>query len=85
MGGRPKTVLTGQMGKDDAEAFDAFVEASPYAAFQQSRAWAENAPRSRRQDYLYYLCRDGAETIGTAVIRRSRQAPARQASSRCRK
>lgn len=76
MDGRPKTVLTKRLGKDDAEAFDAFVKANPHAACQQSRAWAENAPCSRRQDYLFFLCRDGAETIGTAVVRRSRLAPA---------
>lgn len=75
MGGRPKTVLTGQLGKEEAEAFDAVVRASPFAAVQQTRAWAENAPRSGRQDYLYFLCRDGGELIGTAVIRRSRLAP----------
>jgi lipid II:glycine glycyltransferase (peptidoglycan interpeptide bridge formation enzyme) len=75
MGSCPETVLTAALGKDDAEAFDAFVRRSPYAACQQSRAWAENAPRSRRHDYLYFLCRDGSEVIGSAVVRRSRLAP----------
>lgn len=75
MGERPKTVLTRHLGKEDGEAFDAFVRASPFAAVQQTRAWAENAPRNGRHDYLYFLCRDGDELIGTAVIRRSRLAP----------
>jgi lipid II:glycine glycyltransferase (peptidoglycan interpeptide bridge formation enzyme) len=75
MGERPKTVLARQLGKEDAEAFDAFVRASPFAACQQTRAWAENAPRSRRHDYLYFLCRDSGGVIGTAVIRRTRLAP----------
>ncbi|HEX8667565.1 MAG TPA: peptidoglycan bridge formation glycyltransferase FemA/FemB family protein [Allosphingosinicella sp.] len=73
---RPKTVLAARLGKDDAEAFDAFVRASPYAAYQQSRAWAENAPRSRRHDYLCFLCLDGNDVIGTAVVRRTRLGPA---------
>ena len=75
MGERPKTVLAKRLGKDDAEAFDAFVRASPHAACQQTRAWAENAPRRPRHDYFCFLCRDGSEVIGTAVIRRSRLAP----------
>lgn len=74
MDSRPKTVLTARMGKEDAEAFDAFAAANPRAACQQSRTWAENAPRSKRQDFLFFLCRDGAELIGTAVVRRSRLA-----------
>ena len=75
MDDRPKTVLARELGKEDADAFDAFARASPYAACQQSRAWAGNAPRSGRHDYLLFLCRDGGETIGTAVVRRSRLAP----------
>lgn len=74
MESRPKTVLTGRMGKEDAEAFDAFADAHPRAAFQQSRAWAQSVPRARH-DYLFFLCRDGAETIGTAIVRRSRLLP----------
>jgi lipid II:glycine glycyltransferase (peptidoglycan interpeptide bridge formation enzyme) len=76
MGDRPKTVLARQLSEEDAEAFDAFVRASPFAACQQTRAWAGNAPRSRRHDYLHFLCRDGAgEPIGAAIVRRSRLAP----------
>jgi lipid II:glycine glycyltransferase (peptidoglycan interpeptide bridge formation enzyme) len=75
MGTCPETVLVAALGKDDAEAFDAFVRLSPYAACQQSRAWGENAPRGRRHDYLYFLCRVDGEVIGTAVVRRSRLAP----------
>ena len=75
MESRPKTVLTGRMSKEDAEAFDAFVAGNPRAGFQQTRAWADNAPRSGRQDYLFFLCRVGAEVIGSAVVRRSRLAP----------
>jgi lipid II:glycine glycyltransferase (peptidoglycan interpeptide bridge formation enzyme) len=76
MGTCPKTVLAKALGKDDAEAFDAFVRASPLAACQQTRAWAENAPRAKRHSYLYFLCRDDpGEVIGSAVVRRSRLAP----------
>jgi hypothetical protein len=75
MGERPKTVLARTLSKDDAEAFDAFVRASPYADHRQTRAWAENAPRGRRHDFLYFLCSDGGGVIGTAVIRRTRLAP----------
>jgi lipid II:glycine glycyltransferase (peptidoglycan interpeptide bridge formation enzyme) len=75
MGERPKTVLSEGLGKDDAEAFDAFVKASPYAACQQSRAWGENATRGGRRGYLYFLCRRGEEVIGAAIVRRTRLAP----------
>ena len=75
MGGRPKTVLSERLGKDDAEAFDALARASPFAACQQSRAWAEAAPRRGRHDFLYFLCRDGEEAMGAAIVRRTRLAP----------
>jgi lipid II:glycine glycyltransferase (peptidoglycan interpeptide bridge formation enzyme) len=72
---RPKTVLTGRIGEDDAAAFEAFVRASPFAAWQQSLAWAESAPRGGRRGYLHFLCRDGEALIGTAVVRATRLAP----------
>jgi lipid II:glycine glycyltransferase (peptidoglycan interpeptide bridge formation enzyme) len=75
MGDRPKTVLTRFLSEDDAEAFDAFVRVSPFAAYQQTRAWAAHARRSRRHDFLYFLCREGPETIGSAIVRRTRLAP----------
>ncbi len=75
MGDRPKTVLSKALGKDDAEAFDAFVRRSPFAACQQTRAWADNAPRPRGHEFFCFLCRDGGKVIGTAVVRRSRMGP----------
>ena len=75
MADRPKTVLTARLGKEDAEAFDACLRSSPFAAYQQSRAWAENAPRRGRHSYLYFLCRQGTETIGAAVVRSTRLGP----------
>lgn len=74
-GKRPETVLSAALSQMDRAAFDAFVRASPFAAVQQSLAWAEHAPRSSRQDFLYFLCRDGGEVIGAAVVRRSRLGP----------
>lgn len=75
MSGRTKTVLTASMGKEDAAEFDAFARGCARAAYQQSRAWAENTPAKRRQDWLYFLCREGGETIGAAVVRRTRLGP----------
>ena len=75
MNERPKTVLTRRLNEQDQAAFDAFVRASPFAAYQQTRAWAENAPQGARHDFLYFLCREGGEAIGAAVIRRTRLAP----------
>jgi lipid II:glycine glycyltransferase (peptidoglycan interpeptide bridge formation enzyme) len=70
-----KTVLTQVLSEEDRDAFDEAVGAGPFPAYQQTRAWAENAPRSARHDFLYFLCRDGEETIGAAVVRRTRLAP----------
>jgi hypothetical protein len=75
MNDRTKMVLTGAMGKEAAAEFDAFVRGCARAAYQQSRGWAENAPPKRRQDWLYFLYREGSETIGTAVVRRTRLGP----------
>jgi lipid II:glycine glycyltransferase (peptidoglycan interpeptide bridge formation enzyme) len=75
MSDRTKMELTEAMSKEDAAEFDAFARGCARAAYQQSRAWAENAPPKRRQDWLYFLCREGGETIGTAVVRRSRLGP----------
>jgi lipid II:glycine glycyltransferase (peptidoglycan interpeptide bridge formation enzyme) len=75
MNGRPKTVLCEALSEEDAAAFDAFAAANPRAAYQQSRAWAENAPRGRRHRFLYFLCREGGAVIGAAIVRRTRLAP----------
>lgn len=72
---RPETVLDAALSPTDRAAFDAFVRASPFAAVQQSPAWAENAPRSRRQGFLHFLCREGGDVIGAAVVRSSRLGP----------
>jgi hypothetical protein len=72
---RLKTVLAAELSEEDRAAFDAFVAGSPYSAYQQSRAWAEHAPRARRQDFLYFLCRDGGALVGVGVVRRSRLGP----------
>jgi lipid II:glycine glycyltransferase (peptidoglycan interpeptide bridge formation enzyme) len=75
MSDRTKMELTEAMSKEDAAEFDAFARGCARAAYQQSRAWAENAPPKRRQDWLYFLCREGGETIGTAIVRRTRLGP----------
>ncbi|HEX8446362.1 MAG TPA: GNAT family N-acetyltransferase [Sphingomonas sp.] len=56
---------------DAGAAFDAFAGTGPFAAYQQSRAWAQAAPAAKHKDWLIFLCRDGAEVIGTALIRRT--------------
>ncbi len=54
---------------------DDFLRSSPFAAYQQSRAWANVAPRGRRHDFLSYLCLDGDTPIGAAIIRRTWLSP----------
>ena len=54
---------------------DEFLRSSPFAAYQQSRVWANVVPRGRRHDYLTYLCLNGETPIGAAVIRRTWLSP----------
>jgi lipid II:glycine glycyltransferase (peptidoglycan interpeptide bridge formation enzyme) len=72
---RPKTVLARPAGKEEASAFDAFVRASPFAAYQQTRAFADCAPRKARHAYLTFICEAEGEIVGTAVVRLTRLAP----------
>ncbi len=54
---------------------DAFLRSSPFAAYQQSLAWANVAPRAQRHDFLSYLCLEDDTPIGAAIIRRTRLSP----------
>jgi len=69
------SLLAAELDAATADIFDRFVATSPFAAYQQSRAWADIAPRSKIQDYLFFLMRDRATPVGAAVIRRSWLAP----------
>ncbi|HEV2746190.1 MAG TPA: GNAT family N-acetyltransferase [Allosphingosinicella sp.] len=68
-------MLSPELSLADQAAFEAFVAASPYGACQQTRAWAANVPKSRRQDYLLFLCREGEAVVGAGAVRRSRLGP----------
>lgn len=58
----------------DAAAFDAFMCAAPFGAYQQTRAWAAAAPRHARRGWRFFICRSGDEIIGAAVVRATRLA-----------
>jgi lipid II:glycine glycyltransferase (peptidoglycan interpeptide bridge formation enzyme) len=70
------TILT-DADADAAEVFDAFLWASPFAAYQQSRAWAQVAPRSGRHDFVCWLAQSAGRPIAAAVIRRTTLSPGR--------
>ncbi len=56
----------------DAEAavdFDDFVVSSPFAAYQQTRAWVDASPSRRLREYRFFRCFDGDRLIGAAVVR----------------
>ncbi len=65
------------LADERAAALDPFLAASPYAAYQQSRAWAEVAPRSSRHDFLVYAAYRGERPAVAAVIRRTMLSPGR--------
>ena len=54
---------------EDAAAFDAFMRAGSFGAYQQSRAWPLAAPGHDRRQWRYFLCRQDDTVIGAAVIR----------------
>lgn len=73
-------VLTDTVLFDPGEmdpALDAFLAESPYAAYQQSRAWAAVAPRAGRHDFVTYGAREGERILLAAVIRRTALSPGR--------
>lgn len=61
---------------DGAEAMriDAFLRDSPFAAYQQSRAWPLAAPRHPRREWRYFAAYDGEILLGACVIRATRLA-----------
>jgi lipid II:glycine glycyltransferase (peptidoglycan interpeptide bridge formation enzyme) len=59
---------------DDARAFDAFLRDGPFAAYQQSRAWAAVAPAHSRRAWCFFRAFDGEELVGAGVIRSTRLA-----------
>lgn len=71
-----ETILASSLGEEDRAAFAELVGSSPFAAYQQSLAWARNAQRSRRHAFLFFLCREGGEAIGAGVVRLSDLGPA---------
>ena len=70
------TILTDPDGAE-ARGFDTFVAASPFAAYQQTRAWAEVAPRAGRHEFLLWLAHSGTRPIAAAVIRKTVLSPGR--------
>ncbi|WBH17820.1 lipid II:glycine glycyltransferase FemX [Sphingomonas radiodurans] len=59
---------------EEATRFDAFLQGSPFAAYQQSRAWPRAAPQHARRDWRFFAAFDDAEMIGACVIRSTRLA-----------
>ncbi len=68
-------ILVAELCADDAAAFDAFVNASPYQSYQQCRPWAEVMARQRGYEFMYFMCWADKRLIGTAIIRRTRLSP----------
>jgi lipid II:glycine glycyltransferase (peptidoglycan interpeptide bridge formation enzyme) len=63
------------LSQADREAYDAFLAASPHAAYQQARAWPDAVPRRGRHSFLYYLARSEGRVTAAAVIRKTRLTP----------
>jgi lipid II:glycine glycyltransferase (peptidoglycan interpeptide bridge formation enzyme) len=55
--------------------FDAFLADSPFAAYQQTRAWAGVAPSNGRHDFLFWRCSAFGRPVAAAVIRRTMLSP----------
>ena len=66
------TGLTTLATPAEEASFDAFLRTAPFAAYQQTRAWADAAPASARRGWRWFLHHDAAGPIGAAVIRTTR-------------
>lgn len=64
--------LTTLSSPEEAAAFDAFLRDAPFAAYQQTRAWAAAAPVSVRRRWRFFFHHDASGPIGAAVIRTTR-------------
>ncbi|MEH3100945.1 lipid II:glycine glycyltransferase FemX [Sphingomonas adhaesiva] len=66
------SALTTLATPEEAAAFDAFLRDTPFAAYQQTRAWAAAAPASARRGWRWFFHHDAHGPIGAAVIRTTR-------------
>lgn len=71
-GATPTPGLTTLASADEVAAFDAFLRAAPFAAYQQTRAWADAAPSAARRGWRWFFHHDASGPIGAAVIRTTR-------------
>jgi hypothetical protein len=69
-----RAVLSPTLPDGEEAAFDAFLRASPFAAYQQSRAWAAVAPAHARRAWCYFRAYDGETLVGAGVVRATRLA-----------
>jgi hypothetical protein len=70
-GRRPlEVVLTAELNRSEAHAYDQFVATVPSGHYRQTRAWAGTAVHRP----LYFLARRGAAVIGAALVQRVRLA-----------
>lgn len=69
-----RAVLTPVLEHGEAAAFDDFLRASPFAAYQQSRAFVAVAPAHGRREWCYFRAWDGEELVGAGVVRATRLA-----------
>jgi lipid II:glycine glycyltransferase (peptidoglycan interpeptide bridge formation enzyme) len=61
---------TKRLSAGDAAAFDAFVDASPYAHYSQTRTWARITAAGYPIQPRYFLARDRDGVVGAAVVLR---------------
>lgn len=54
---------------------DAFLAESPFAAYQQTRAWAAVAPANGRHRFLFWRCSAFGRPVAAAVIRQTWLSP----------
>ena len=57
-----------------SDAVDAFLRASPFAAYQQTLAWPAAIPGHQRRDWRLFTARDGKRIVGAAVVRETQLA-----------
>ena len=59
------------LSQEDADAWDAFVDAAPSGSYAQARSYAPLAVAGRAFTPRFVLARDGASVVGAALVLRA--------------
>jgi hypothetical protein len=67
---RRQVLLTAELTRAEARAYDQFVATAPSGHYSQTRAWARVVAAEKAVEPLFFLTRNGREVIGAGLVLR---------------